>query len=78
MNSVKIENLDWMTYQALTEQGRCRIILPVGAIEQHGPYQLHAPGTLMTQLDALLNAFVAQHRMKLPGSHYEPCYELVG
>lgn len=50
----------------------------IHAIEQHGPYQLHAPGELMTRLDHLLNAFVAQHRMKLPGTHYEPCYELMG
>lgn len=50
----------------------------IHAIEQYGPYQLHAPGELMTRLDDLLNAFVAQHRMKLPGTHYEPCYELMG
>ncbi|MQX54523.1 nucleotide 5'-monophosphate nucleosidase PpnN [Alcanivorax sediminis] len=50
----------------------------IHAIEQYGPYQLHAPGELMTRLDHLLNAFVAQHRMKLPGTHYEPCYELMG
>ena len=54
------------------------VVLPIGAIEQHGPYRLHAPGELMTHLDELLKAFVAQHRMKLPGSHYEPCYALVG
>ena len=50
----------------------------IHAIEQHGPYRLHAPGELMTHLDELLKAFVEQHRMKLPGSHYEPCYALVG
>ncbi|MGB1922084.1 MAG: pyrimidine/purine nucleotide monophosphate nucleosidase domain-containing protein, partial [Alcanivorax sp.] len=49
----------------------------IHAIEQHGPYRLHAPGELMTHLDELLKAFVEQHRMKLPGSHYEPCYALV-
>ncbi len=50
----------------------------IRAIEEHGPYQLHAPGELMRQLDSLLKAFVTQHRMKLPGSNYQPCYELVG
>ena len=50
----------------------------IQVIEEHGPYQLHAPGELMTQLDALLKAFVTQHRMKLPGTTYKPCYELVG
>ena len=48
----------------------------IQAIETHGPYTLHAPGELMTHLDALLTAFVQQQRMKLPGSHYEPCYTL--
>ena len=28
-------------------------------------------------LDELLTAFVAQKRMKLPGSAYRPCYRLV-
>lgn len=50
----------------------------IHAIEQHGPYRLHAPGELMKHLDELLQAFVEQHRMKLPGSHYVPCYALVG
>ncbi|MGV8750535.1 pyrimidine/purine nucleotide monophosphate nucleosidase domain-containing protein, partial [Pseudomonas aeruginosa] len=27
--------------------------------------------------DSLLKGFVAQHRMKLPGSAYVPCYEIV-
>src|SRR5690554_7949413 len=47
MSSVKIENLDWMTYKALTEEGRCRIILPVGAIEQHGPHMSLNPDVLI-------------------------------
>mgnify|MGYP003672998111 CR=1 FL=1 len=50
----------------------------IHAIEQHGPYRLHAPGELMQHLDELLQAFVEQHRMKLPGSHYVPCYALEG
>jgi len=32
----------------------------------------------MQPLDKLLQAFVAQHRMKLPGgAAYEPCYRVV-
>ena len=31
----------------------------------------------MRLLDELLTAFVAQGRMKLPGSRYRPCYRLV-
>jgi pyrimidine/purine-5'-nucleotide nucleosidase len=28
-------------------------------------------------MDALLESFVAQQRMKLPGTRYEPCYRIV-
>ncbi|WP_164045372.1 pyrimidine/purine nucleotide monophosphate nucleosidase domain-containing protein, partial [Serratia marcescens] len=27
--------------------------------------------------DDMLQGFVAQHRMKLPGSAYIPCYEII-
>ncbi|MDX1805102.1 MAG: DUF3412 domain-containing protein, partial [Alcanivorax sp.] len=49
----------------------------IQAIEAHGPYALHAPSGLMEHLDELLKAFVDQQRMKLPGSSYRPCYQLV-
>jgi hypothetical protein len=32
----------------------------------------------MRALDMLLQSFVAQQRMKLPGSKYVPCYRIVG
>lgn len=48
-------------------------------IEHHGPYEIHGDHAIMQPLDALLKAFVAQHRMKLPGgAPYEPCYRVVG
>lgn len=50
----------------------------VSLIRQHGPYQLTGEPALMTQMDILLQSFVDQHRMKLPGRHYEPCYEIIG
>ena len=50
----------------------------IRAIEEHGPYRLTAEKGLMAQMDVLLQSFVAQSRMKLPGSHYEPCYRLEG
>ncbi|HEX5676694.1 MAG TPA: nucleotide 5'-monophosphate nucleosidase PpnN [Alcanivorax sp.] len=50
----------------------------IRAIEEHGPYRLTAEKGLMAQMDVLLQSFVAQSRMKLPGSHYEPCYKLEG
>ena len=46
------------------------------AIEQHGRFKLHGDPQLMTKMDSLLQGFVAQHRMKLPGSAYIPCYEI--
>lgn len=50
----------------------------VSLIRRHGPYQLSGEPALMTQMDTMLQSFVDQHRMKLPGSHYEPCYEIIG
>ncbi|MGM0564637.1 MAG: nucleotide 5'-monophosphate nucleosidase PpnN [Pseudomonadota bacterium] len=47
------------------------------AIEEHGLFELHGDETLMAALDKLLQSFVSQHRMKLPGSQYQPCYRLV-
>ncbi len=47
-------------------------------IEEHGPYEIRGETTIMRPLDRLLQAFVEQHRMKLPGgSAYEPCYRIV-
>ena len=46
-------------------------------IEQHGPYEISGDRDIMLHLDQLLQAFVDQHRMKLPGNiAYEPCYRL--
>jgi predicted Rossmann-fold nucleotide-binding protein len=49
----------------------------VAAIERDGPYEIAADPQIMPLLDELLTAFVAQRRMKLPGSVYRPCYRLV-
>ena len=47
-------------------------------IEEHGPYEIRGEQAIMQPLDDLLQAFVAQHRMKLPGgAAYEPCYRVV-
>ncbi|MNE73645.1 LOG family protein YgdH [compost metagenome] len=47
-------------------------------IEQHGPYQIRGDAAVMEPLDRLLQAFVEQNRMKLPGgAAYEPCYRVV-
>jgi pyrimidine/purine-5'-nucleotide nucleosidase len=49
----------------------------IQAIERHGPYELAGDRELMRLLDELLTAFVAQRRMKLPGTAYRPVYRLV-
>ena len=49
----------------------------IAAIEQHGPFEIGGDPALMQPLDALLRAFVAQGRMKLPGSAYRPCFRIV-
>lgn len=47
-------------------------------IEEHGPYQIRGDAAVMEPLDKLLQAFVEQNRMKLPGgAAYVPCYRVV-
>lgn len=43
-------------------------------IREKGPFIINGDPKLMTMLDTLLESFVEQQRMKLPGSHYSPCY----
>ena len=49
----------------------------IHAIERYGPYELAGDPGVMQLLDELLAAFVAQRRMKLPGSTYRPVYRVV-
>ncbi len=50
----------------------------VQAIEQHGPFDIDGDVDIMRALDKLLQAFVEQHRMKLPGgAAYVPCYRVL-
>ncbi len=46
-------------------------------IQERGPFELTGDSELMRQMDELLQSFVEQGRMKLPGSSYKPCYKLV-
>jgi len=48
----------------------------IHAIEARGPFELHGDKQVMSVMDELLSAFVAQRRMKLAGE-YRPCYRLV-
>ncbi|WP_017066827.1 pyrimidine/purine nucleotide monophosphate nucleosidase domain-containing protein, partial [Vibrio crassostreae] len=46
-------------------------------IEKRGPFLIDGDKELMTKMDQLLNDFVEQHRMKLPGgTDYVPCYKI--
>lgn len=47
------------------------------AIEEHGPFEIHGDPEVMEPFNELLNAFVEQERMKLPGSKYIPCYKVI-
>ena len=47
------------------------------AVREHGPFQINGEKEIMQALDRLLASFVEQSRMKLPGTTYSPCYEVV-
>ncbi|MCP5146281.1 MAG: DUF3412 domain-containing protein [Gammaproteobacteria bacterium] len=49
----------------------------IQAVETYGPFEIHGPKAITDALDKLLRTFVAQHRMKLPGTEYRPSYRLV-
>ena len=53
-------------------------IKPAGiqAIAKHGQFEINGDPEIMQALDQLLEAFVAQKRMKLSGD-YQPCYKLI-
>lgn len=46
------------------------------AIAKQGPFVLSGDPELMSMMDDLLEAFVTQGRMKLPGAKYIPCYQI--
>ncbi|WKE64546.1 nucleotide 5'-monophosphate nucleosidase PpnN [Gallaecimonas kandeliae] len=48
----------------------------IRAVEKHGPFRIDGDAKIMADMDRLLKDFVAQGRMKLPGSTYRPCFEL--
>ncbi len=48
----------------------------IRAIEKHGLFELKGDKSIMAPMDELLNSFVRQRRMKLPGAKYVPCYHI--
>lgn len=49
----------------------------IRAIRANGVFEIHGEKEMMRKLDVLLQAFVEQGRMKLPGSVYYPCYRVI-
>ena len=46
-------------------------------IRERGPFEIRAEQSIIDVLERVLQSFVAQGRMKLPGSQYVPCYRVV-
>jgi pyrimidine/purine-5'-nucleotide nucleosidase len=46
-------------------------------IEKHGLFEISGDKNIMHLMDNLLSSFVKQHRMKLPGTKYTPCYRVI-
>lgn len=49
----------------------------IAQIAQKGKFKLTGDATLINMVEQLLEQFISQGRMKLPGEAYEPCYEIV-
>jgi hypothetical protein len=49
----------------------------IRTVETHGPFEIRGDRGILAPMDALLSAFVAGQRMKLPGKRYAPCYRIV-
>ncbi|NOT86127.1 MAG: LOG family protein [Methylococcaceae bacterium] len=49
----------------------------IRAIEQFGHFEIYGDKDIMALMDSLLTSFVTQHRMKLPGKVYIPCYRIM-
>jgi len=49
----------------------------IRAIEQHGHLEIGGESSIMELMDSLLASFVAQQRMRLPGTQYIPSYRIM-
>lgn len=49
----------------------------IRAVEEHGLFEIRGDTSIMEPVDSLLASFVEQHRMKLPGTKYVPCYRII-
>ena len=48
----------------------------IRAVQEGGVFELNGDPDLMGAMDKLLESFVDQGRMKLPGGVYTPCYRI--
>ncbi len=80
--SIDRDREDW---QLASQLRRCFSGLVAGnvkedglkAVAEHGNFQISGDAEIMHSMDEILKSFVAQHRMKLPGKAYKPCYDIV-
>ena len=49
----------------------------IRTIEKHGHFELNGDREIMQPMDDLLTSFASQLRMKLPGTEYVPCYQIL-
>ena len=49
----------------------------IRAVERYGHLEIHGDAVIMEAMDALLGSFVAERRMKLPGTEYTPPYRIM-
>ena len=49
----------------------------IRSIEEHGLFEIRGDASILEPVDSLLATFVEQHRMKLPGTKYVPCYKII-
>ena len=59
------------------DQFLARLEHGIRAVEEKGPFIIHAQAEMLAAMDDLLQRFVTQRRMKLQGE-YTPCYALAG
>ena len=46
-------------------------------VEKFGPFEIHGDKSILDPLENLLESFIREHRMKLPGKVYTPSYRIV-
>ena len=49
----------------------------IRAIDTYGHFEIHGDASITDPMDLLLASFVAQQRMKLPGTKYIPPYRII-